>query len=138
MRYISYSSSSSSGPLQKAGAILATVAVAATVLLFSSVFFAVLLVALAVGGIVLWWKTRHMRRLMREMQAGMNRAREAYHNGSMGQNGGFRQGPFAGGQGANAGPAAGEGAFSREEGFRGVIIEGEAVRVDERGDARGR
>jgi len=102
------------------------------VLLFSSVFFAVLLVALAVGGILLWWKTRHMRRLMREMQAGMNRAREAYQNGS------FRQGPSAGAQGANEGPSAGGGAFSREESFRGVIIEGEAVRVDERGDARRR
>jgi hypothetical protein len=127
MRYISNTPSGSSGPLQKVGAILATVAVAATVLLFSSVFFAVLLVALAIGGVVLWWKTRHMRRMMRELQAGMNRAREAYQNGGMGQDGGLGQGP-----------SPREGAFSREESFRGVIIEGEAVRVDERGDARGR
>lgn len=136
MRYISYSSSSSPGPLQKVGAILATVAVAATVLVFSSVFFAVLVVAVAIGGIVLWWKTRHVRRMMREMQSSMNRARESFENGD------FRQGPFAGRQRADEARDeahhAAEGAFSREESYRGVIIEGEAVRVDEPGDTRGR
>ncbi len=120
MKYIAYSSSGSSGPLQKAAAIVVTVAVAAVMLVFSSVFLALLLLAAVVGGAWLWWKTRHVRRMMREMQGHMNQAREAFEGRAPGQGPFGQQGPFSG----QAQPA-------RDPEFQGVIIEGEAVRVDE-------
>lgn len=109
MKYISYASSGSAGLLQKAAVAVVAVAMAAAVVVFSSVILAVLAVATAVGLVFLWWKTRHVRRAMREMQASMARAQTSFEHG-----GDSRQGPI-----------------SREEKFEGVIIEGEAVRVEE-------
>lgn len=135
MRYIAYTSSTSPGLLPKVAGAIVTLAVFAGLIVFSSVFLAVLLLAAAIGGIVLWWKTRHVRRMMREMQANMNRARESFENGGFapGENG---AGPFAGGQRASEGSFAEAETFSHEEHHHGVIIEGEAVRVDEPGDRR--
>jgi hypothetical protein len=133
MRYISYASSSSSGLLQRAAGVLGAVAVAGALLVFSSVFLAVLALVAVVGGVWLWWKTRHVRRMMREMHGQMNRAREAFESGAY-RPGASGQGPFD--QGAfdrRSGAASSQaGPFSREERSEGVIIEGEAVRVDER------
>lgn len=131
MRYISYSSSNGSGPLQKVAAVVGTVAVAAALLVFSSVFLAVLAVVAVVGGAVVWWKTRHVRKIMREMRASMKRARGEFEGGDW-QGPWGAQGPF--GQAAQSGQS---GQYAREERYEGVIIEGEAVRVDER-DARTR
>lgn len=116
MRYISYTSSSTSGTLQKVAAIMSAVIVAGVTLVFSSVFLAVFVIAAAIGGLALWWKTRHVRRMMREMQDKMNRAREA-----------------AAGQ-ASQDPFASDGQFAREEAGQGVVIDGEAVRVDDERD----
>ena len=57
------------GLLQKIGAIAATVIIFGLALTFSVLFFAVVVaVGLVIGGI-LWWKTRDMRKMMREAQA---------------------------------------------------------------------
>ncbi len=120
MKYISYTSSSASGPLQKIIGAVAAVAIAGALLVFSSVFLVLLVLAVAIGGIWLWWKTRHVRRMMREMQGQMDRAREAFENRGFQEDPSTRKGPF--GQQGPFNPAAQSG---------GVIIEGEAVRVDE-------
>jgi hypothetical protein len=124
MKYIGYSSSRPSGPLQKVAAIVLTVGIAAAVLVFSSVFLVLLLLAAAIGGIWLWWKTRHVRRMMREMQGQMegrmNQARTAFEAG------GFQEGTFT-----RQGPFGQQGPFNPDVQSGGVIIEGEAVRVDE-------
>ena len=121
MKYITYTSSTSSGPLQKAAAAVATVALAGAVLVFSSVFLAVVLVAGVIGWAYLWWKTRHVRKIMRDLQAGGDRARDAFEAS------GFQQAPFS------REKFSGQ-EFSRQEKFEGVVIEGEAVRVNERGN----
>lgn len=121
MKYISYSSSGSSGLLQKVAAGVAAVAMAVALLVFSSVILAVLAVIVVVGGIYMWWKTRHVRRAMREMQENVARARAAYDNG--GDNA-FRADPFG-----QASPR--QGSYAQEERYEGVIIEGEAVHVEE-------
>ena len=57
------------GLLQKIGAIAATVIIFGLALTFSVLFFAIVVaVGLVIGGI-LWWKTRDMRKMMRETQA---------------------------------------------------------------------
>ncbi|NMG74689.1 CPBP family intramembrane glutamic endopeptidase [Aromatoleum diolicum] len=57
------------GLLQKIGAIAATIVIFGLALTFSVMLFAVVL---AVGGVILgyaWWKTRDLRKVMREAQA---------------------------------------------------------------------
>jgi hypothetical protein len=136
MRYIAYTSSASRGLLPKVAAAVVSIAVFAGLIVFSSVFLAVLLLLAAIGGSVVWWKTRHVRRMMREMQGQMNRAREAFENGAANGQGPFgAQGPFAR-QGPFTAPRRAEAQYSREEEYEGVIIEGEAVRVDEPREAR--
>lgn len=115
MKYIAYRSSGPSGLVQKVAGAVTAVVVAGMLLVFSSVFLAVLAVVAVVGGIWLWWKTRHVRRMMREMQEQMNRAREAFESGAAGA-------PGMAGRG---------GASANAERYEGVVIEGEAVRVDE-------
>jgi uncharacterized protein HemX len=57
------------GLLQKIGAIAATVIIFGLALTFSVLFFAVVVaVGLVIGGF-LWWKTRDMRKMMRDAQA---------------------------------------------------------------------
>lgn len=125
MKYIAYSSSSSSGPLQKVAGAIAAVAIAGVLLVFSSVFLAVFAVVAIIGGAVVWWKTRHLRKIIREMRASMKRARGEY-DGAVGQ------GPFGpAGPSAQSAQSAQSGQYAREARYEGVVIEGEAVRVDE-------
>lgn len=65
MKYISYPSANSPGLLRKAVATIATVVLAGLVLMFSAVMFAVILVAGAIATVYLWWKTRALRKQMR-------------------------------------------------------------------------
>ena len=70
MKSISYTSGRPPSLLRKAGAIVATVALASLALMFSAVLLVVFLVAVMIGGAYLWWKTREARKLMREMMRG--------------------------------------------------------------------
>lgn len=67
IKYVSNSSTSPASPLRKLAALVITVAVVALALMFS----AVLLVAVAIVGMIawayLWWKTRALRRHMRDL-----------------------------------------------------------------------
>lgn len=64
-KYISYSSVNRPSLLRKVGAIVAMVALAGLVLMFSAVLLVFILIVGTIAGAYLWWKTRHMRRLMR-------------------------------------------------------------------------
>ena len=57
------------GLLQKIGAIIATVVIFGLALTFSVMFFAVVVAAGVVIWGFVWWKTRELRRVMREAQA---------------------------------------------------------------------
>lgn len=63
-KYISYSSPPSL--LRKAGAVATTIALAGMALTFSAVLLAVVLFVVVSGGTYLWWKTRELRRQMRD------------------------------------------------------------------------
>ncbi len=107
MKYLAYTSSSSPSLLRKAAALVITAGVAAAMLMFSAVVLVVLLVLGAIVAAWVWWKTRELRKVMKQFQA----------------------------QAANESAMFGAEAF-REKGSggdsaRGEIIEGEAVRVHE-------
>ncbi|NMG66393.1 hypothetical protein GPA19_15725 [Azoarcus indigens] len=85
--------------LQKIVAVLSTLALFAVSLMFSVVFFAIVLTLGAVAWGYLWWKTRAVRRQMRERAAA---------------------GAGAGGTQRGRGPAGGAGG--------GMVIEGEVIR----------
>lgn len=65
IKYISYPSGRPRGPLRKAVAVIATVALAVLALMFTAVLLAVILIAGTIAGIYLWWKTRELRKQMR-------------------------------------------------------------------------
>lgn len=62
-------SSQSSSPLRKLLALAATVAVMGVVLMFSAVLLVAILIVGTLGGAYLWWKTRELRKQMRDFQA---------------------------------------------------------------------
>ena len=96
-RYLVYGSQKP-GLLRKTAAIVAFAAMAAIALMFSAVLLALLLFIGAIAGIYLWWKTRDLRRQMREMQVAEMES------------------------------------CAMQEDDAGVVIEGEAVRVDAKRD----
>ncbi len=104
MKQLSGPSSNLSLALRKAVAILATAAVAGVALMFSAMVLTVLLAVALLGAAYLWWKTRELRKQMREF-------------------------PF---------PPPGPGAAqtTEREAFKGEVIEGEVIRVDEPGNRR--
>lgn len=106
IKQISYSSSRRSGPLRKLATVVGMVVLGVVALMFSAVLLAVILVVVVFGGAYLWWKTRAVRKMMREMQGRMRQMQEAAASGGESQ-------PFRG------------------EVYDGEIIEGVAVRVDE-------
>lgn len=65
MKYISHTSSKPPGLFRKAGAVVATAALAGLALMFSAVLLAFILIAGAMAGFYLWWKTRELRRQMK-------------------------------------------------------------------------
>ncbi|MBI3480804.1 MAG: hypothetical protein HY016_10690 [Nitrosomonadales bacterium] len=68
IKYIS-SSANPPGLLRKVGGIVATVALAGVALMFSAVLLAIILIAVVIGGAYLWWKTRELRRQMRDFSS---------------------------------------------------------------------
>lgn len=98
-RYLVYSSQKPS-LLRKTAAIVAFAAMAAIALMFSAMLLALLLCAGIVAGIYLWWKTRALRRQMRDLRM----------------------------QGEDME------ACVMQEDDAGIVIEGEAVRVDAKRD----
>ena len=67
MKYVLNSPAKSPGPLRKLGALIVTVAMFGLVLMFSAVLFAVIIVAGTVVSAYLWWKTRELRKQMRDL-----------------------------------------------------------------------
>jgi len=119
MRYISYSTSTRSGPLQKALAIIVAVVLGVLGIMFSAVFLSIVLVVVVVGGLVLLWKTRGIRKQMRQMQENMQATmQEAQARSANPEREVFKDDAFEG------------------EVYEGVVIEGEATRVDESGSRR--
>lgn len=96
-RYLVYSSQKPS-LLRKIAAIAVLTVTAVAAVMFSAVLLALLLCVAIVAGIYLWWKTRALRRQMREMQVAETEA------------------------------------CAMQEDDAGIVIEGEAVRVDAKRD----
>ena len=65
-KYITYSSGTRPSLLRKAGALVVTIALASVALMFSAVLLALVLIAVVFGGAYLWWKTREIRKQMRD------------------------------------------------------------------------
>lgn len=105
IRFVSYSADRSSSPLRKIATVVGATILAATTLMFSVVLLVVLAVVIVIGGGYWWWRTRAVRKLMSEQMQHM--------------------------RDAQAGSADfGTDSF-RDADSKGVIIEGEAVRVEE-------
>jgi ABC-type uncharacterized transport system permease subunit len=105
IKFISPTSSNPPSLLRKAGTIVATTVMVGVALMFSAVLLTVVLSIGALAFTYLWWKTRGLRKQMREQMRdfpppGANVEREAF----------------------------------RDEVHEGEVIEGEAVRVDEQCD----
>lgn len=66
MKYVSCSPVKPRGLLRKTGAVVAAVALAGVALMFSAVLLVFLLCVGAVAFAWLWWKTRELRRQMRD------------------------------------------------------------------------
>ncbi len=69
------------GPLQKFGAAVVAVIVFGVALAFSVMFFAVVAAIALVIGAYLWWKTRDVRKAMRQAQAQAQRPGPQRQNG---------------------------------------------------------
>lgn len=65
MKYVLNSPVKSSGLLRKLAALLVTVAMVGLVLMFSAVLFAIIIVLGTIASAYLWWKTRELRKQMR-------------------------------------------------------------------------
>jgi hypothetical protein len=82
MKHLSYSTTKPPGQLRKIAALIVTAALVVLVLMFSAVLFAIILIAGTTTFAYLWWKTRELRKQMRNfpprsmMSAGMAREEE--------------------------------------------------------------
>ena len=65
-KYISYTPANRPGLLRKAVALVGTVALAGLALMFSAMLLMAILIIAVIGGAYLWWKTRELRKQMRE------------------------------------------------------------------------
>ncbi len=65
-------------PLRKLLALVVTIVLAIVALMFSAVLLAVVLAFAVFGGIYLWWKTRTLRKLMREVASAHAMRRDAF------------------------------------------------------------
>src|SRR5512135_573381 len=69
-KFISYTTPHRPTLLRKAVAIVAMVVLAGLVLMFSAVLLVLILIVGTIAWAYLWWKTRHVRKLMREQMRG--------------------------------------------------------------------
>jgi len=65
MKYVLNSPEKSPGLLRKLAALIVTVAMVGLVLMFSAVLFAIIIVVGTMAWAYLWWKTRELRKQMR-------------------------------------------------------------------------
>ena len=71
MRHIAYTSANPPSLLQKMLAIIVTAALVTLGLMFSAVLFAAILIVVVIGWAWMWWKTREVRRQMKQMHEQM-------------------------------------------------------------------
>jgi hypothetical protein len=83
MKYVLNSPVKSAGPLRKLGALIVTVAMVGVVLMFSAVLFAIIIVAGTIAWAYLWWKTRELRKQMRNFPPREVRREEKMSNGEV-------------------------------------------------------
>ncbi len=76
MKYISLTPGKSPGLLRKLVAFVVTLALFGLVLMFSAVLLAVIAIVGTIAGAYVWWKTRELRKRMREFSR-QSVAREA-------------------------------------------------------------
>jgi hypothetical protein len=67
IKYVLNSPARSTGLLRKLAALIVTVAMVGIVLMFSAALFAIIIVAGAIAWAYLWWKTRELRKQMRDL-----------------------------------------------------------------------
>jgi ABC-type transport system involved in cytochrome bd biosynthesis fused ATPase/permease subunit len=103
MKHIAYTSTRPPSLLRKTVAAAMTIALADVALMFSAVILTILLLMLVIGGSIFWWKTRELRKQMKQHM----------HN-------------FPPPSGANK-----QSDIFADAELKGQVIEGEAVRVDE-------
>ncbi|OGS97251.1 MAG: hypothetical protein A3H31_10495 [Gallionellales bacterium RIFCSPLOWO2_02_FULL_57_47] len=65
IKYISPSSANPPGLFRKTVALITMVALAGVALLFSAMLLVVILIVVVFGGAYLWWKTRELRKQMK-------------------------------------------------------------------------
>lgn len=67
MKYVLDPPATTAGPLRKLAALITTVALVGLVLMFSAVLLVIIAVVGTMAGAYLWWKTRKLRRQMRDL-----------------------------------------------------------------------
>jgi uncharacterized protein (DUF58 family) len=68
-KYIFPSQTKSSGPLRKLVALIVTAALVGLVLMFSAVLLVIIIIVGTIAGAYLWWKTRELRKHMRNFSS---------------------------------------------------------------------
>jgi len=104
IKFISPPSGRPRGLFRKAVTLVVMIALAGLALMFTAVLLAVVLIVGALAGVYLWWKTRALRRQMREQMQNFPPRREQA-----------------------------ESEVFRGEVYAGEVIEGEVIRVHEPG-----
>lgn len=66
MKYVLNPQGRSPGIVRKLAAVIATAAMVGLVLMFSAVLFAIIVILGAIAWAYLWWKTRELRKRMRD------------------------------------------------------------------------
>jgi ABC-type transport system involved in cytochrome bd biosynthesis fused ATPase/permease subunit len=102
-KYIAYSSTRPPRLLRKTVATVMTIALAGVALMFSAVILTVLLIMVVIGGSIFWWKTRELRKQMKQQMQNVPSPSDATKQSDI---------------------------FADTE-LKGQVIEGESVRVDE-------
>lgn len=67
IKFISIYPSTPPGPFRKLAGAVAAVAVLALALMFSAVLLVIIALVATIAGAYLWWKTRELRKIMRDM-----------------------------------------------------------------------
>lgn len=99
IKYISPQPANPPGLLRKTVTLVMTVALAGVALMFSAMLLVVILIVVVFGGAYLWWKTRELRKQMKNFQP--------LHS------------------------ATAQSDVFADKAFKGEVIEGEVIRVDE-------
>ena len=102
MKYLVYTTGKPPGLLRKTAAVIATAGLVGLGLMFSAILIPIILAIIAAAWGYLWWKTRDLRRQLRQMQ-----------------------------NFPPSGKGAASRVYREDASFKGEIIEGEATRVDD-------